>query len=67
MPAATRVFRRAARRSRGAAVLRAISLNRWLPNITSRTASSAQRSPTSPSAAAAEQGPSVAFMARRQD
>jgi cytochrome b/b6/petB-like protein len=56
IPAATRAFGRAARRSRGAAVLRAISLNRWLPNITSRTASSAQRSPASSSAVASEQG-----------
>ena len=43
---------RAASRSRGAPVLRAIWLNRWLPNSTSRTASSDQRSPTICSAAA---------------
>lgn len=55
-PASTSVFSRAASRSRGAPVLRAIWLNWWLPNITSRTASSAHRSPTTSSAAASEQG-----------
>src|ERR1700744_20975 len=55
-PASSSALIRAATRSRGAPVLRTMSWKRQLPSANSRTISSAQRSPTTSSAAAMGQG-----------
>src|ERR1700749_1723687 len=55
-PASSSALIRAATRSRGAPVLRTMSWKRQLPSANSRTISSAQRSPTTTSAAARGQG-----------